>query len=113
MKIFVSPSEAINLPFSSIEDSSVLTDVVPTAITRFPSSLASLIILAVSSGIRYFSLCILWFNIFSTCTGRNVPSPTSKNTSAIITPFSWIFSKSSFVKWSPAVGAATDSPSLA
>ena len=65
-----------------------------------------------SSDIAYSSKCILWSSILSHFTGRKVPIPTCKVTKARRTPFALAFSRSSSVKWSPAVGAATDPSSL-
>lgn len=49
----------------------------------------------------------------SSFTGRKVPSPTCRRISAISTPFSRIFFKSSGVKCNPAVGAAAEPRTLA
>ena len=46
--------------------------------------------------------------MFFSLTGLKVPIPTCKVTFAICIPFFSISFKSSFVKWSPAVGAAAD-----
>ena len=54
------------------------------------------------------SLCMWCSVISSALTGRNVPRPTCSVTYAIFTPFAAIFSSSSFVKCSPAVGAAAE-----
>ena len=45
---------------------------------------------------------------FSTFTGLKVPIPTCNVTFATSIPFAFIFSKSSGVKCSPAVGAAAE-----
>ena len=49
----------------------------------------------------------------STCTGRNVPSPTCSVINTISTPLALIASSNSVVKCRPAVGAAAEPISLA
>ena len=78
----------------------------PTHTTLPPAALVSFIIRAVSSGTMQNSLCMSWFSISSSLTGRNVPSPTCSVTKHSRTPIAAILASSSFVKCSPAVGAA-------
>ena len=107
MKIPVSPLSVTSLPFSSEALSSVLMEVVPTAMIFFPSAFASLRALAVSSEISKLSVCIWWSSSDSVLTGRKVPAPTWRVTSYTGIPLLLTSSRSSGVKWSPAVGAAT------
>ena len=95
-------------PSSAAQDSSVRQEVVPTQMIRPPEALVSLRILAVSSFIMQSSLCMWCSWISSALTGRKVPRPTCRVTNAVFTPFSRIRSRSSVVKWRPAVGAAAE-----
>lgn len=97
---------AFTVPFSSQADSSVRTDVVPTARIGRPSFFAWLIFSAVSLETVKTSSCILWSSIFSSRTGRNVPSPTCSVTKLLSMDFSERRASISSVKWSPAVGQA-------
>lgn len=67
--------------------SSVRQLVVPTAMTRWPAALVSRMRRAVSSLMEYHSLCILWSEISSSCTGRKVPRPTCRVTSQCRPPW--------------------------
>lgn len=108
MKISVSPDLAGIVPSSAAADSSVLQLVVPTAITRPPAALVLLIVSAASFDILKVSVCIWCSSILSTFTGLKVPRPTCNVMLTTLTPFSLIFSSSSFVKCNPAVGAAAE-----
>ena len=107
IKILVSISPCQSCELSSQKLSRVRTEVVPTAIIRFHSFLYELSLSAVSGDINIFSLCMECSRIFSVSTFKNVPSQTCRQIFSILTHFSCSFSKSSGVKWSPAVGAAT------
>ena len=86
--------------------STVRQEVVPTQTARPPAAFVSLMARAVSSGTMQNSLCMSWFSISSSFTGRKVPSPTCSVTKHSLTPMSAMRPSSSFVKCSPAVGAA-------
>ena len=108
MKISVQPLFASTVPSSFAKLSIVRQLVVPTQTTRPPARFVSVIILAVSSGMMQNSECMSWSSISSSLTGRKVPSPTCSVTKHSRTPFAAIFSSSSLVKCSPAVGAAAE-----
>jgi len=84
--------------------SKTLTEVVPTAIFLF----AKFIFLAVLSSISKYSDVILCSAMLSHLTGANVPHDTCNIASAIPTFLFLKLFKISSVKWSPAVGAATE-----
>ena len=112
MKMLVSPDVEVSLPFFA-HDSRTLTVVVPTARIFLPDVLALFSAVAVLLSIVNHSECILWSLMSSTFTGSNVPRPTWSVTKYVAMPF---FSRSEntfFVKWSPAVGAATEPSSFA
>ena len=93
-------------PSSAAQDSNVRQEVVPTQMHRPPFARVSLMRSAVSWGMVQYSLCMGWSSMVSSFTGRKVPRPTWSVTYPIFTPLARIFSSSSGVKWSPAVGAA-------
>ena len=81
--------------------------------TRPPRALQALIAAAVSGGTVNASKSIWWSSMSSALTGRNVPGPTCSVTATRGTPFASSAAKISGVKWSPAVGAATEPTSRA
>ena len=74
--MFVQPADAVIVPSSAAQLSTVRQEVVPTQITRPPPRFVSLMRSAVSCGMTQYSLCISWSVISSSFTGRKVPRPT-------------------------------------
>lgn len=107
MKSFVWSADGFIVPSFCAADSSVLTAVVPTAITRRFCARALLMIWAFFSSIEYHSECIWWSSRFWAVTGLKVPAPTWRVTCANEMPFAARESRRFVVKWRPAVGAAT------
>ena len=112
MKMSLAPEPAVTtFPGSCVAAatvSSVRTVVEPTQKTRPPRALHALIASAASGGTVNASKSIWWSSMFSALTGRNVPGPTWSVTATRRTPFASSAAKISGVKWSPAVGAATE-----
>ena len=94
---------------SAVSDSSVRTEVVPTAVIRphFSSRRAT-----AARRTSKCSVCIGCRAASSSLTGKKVPAPTCSVTSSNPKPRAFIPSISSGVKCSPAVGAATDPSNL-
>ena len=78
--------------------------VVPTATTRSALRQASI----VSAGTEYRSLWITCSAGVRAVTGRKVSSPMARSTRTTVAPAARQASRSSVVKWSPAVGAAVE-----
>ena len=89
--------------------SRALVAVVPTAKTLFPSALVALTKSMTSGFTSTYSLWISWSFIFTVLTGWKVPAPTLKLILITLTPFSSKVFNRFLSKWSPAVGAATES----
>ena len=113
MKIEVSPANGRIVPLSSAALSIVRSAVEPTATTLPPLARTALSASAVSALITACSACILWSDVSSAWTGRNVPGPTCSVTLCTATPRAASFAISSSVKCRPAVGAATEPSSRA
>ena len=94
-------------PDARTPDSRVRVTVVPTATTLAPLARARANASAVSAGMVQGSGSTRWSSTCSTSTGRNVPGPTWRTTSARSTPRAVRASRRAGVKCSPAVGAAT------
>ena len=88
-------------------DSSARTLLVPTAITRPPVRRASASAWIVAGAIVYHSASIVCASTCGARSGVNVPGPICRVTKAVRTPAAASLARSSRVKCSPAVGAAT------
>ena len=114
MKMSVSPVHAFTAPsWSRATDSSNLSEVVPIETIRPPAARVASTARAVASGTSPHSACMVWASVSSTRTGWKVPAPTCSVTPAEAMPASASAAISAGVKWSPAVGAATEPSYLA